>query len=276
MLELSSSDEVNIVRVENTPGFDGHCLRAYFYFGDQMPDIDPDSVESINSIAEKYKELRQDSKVPTFLLTYGGTWMGIIDKAGFAETKAKLIEQKYHEAYAVSDQWVQAKLDQAAIDGYVTAAFGLRVRTPLLKQVLRGTRVTPFEADAEGRTAGNALGQSWGLLNTRAVIAFMKKVRKHPKYKYLIRPCAQIHDANYYIIKDDPELLLWMNIHLVNEVKWQNHKDIWHDEVKLGGELSVFYPTWAEEMQLPNELDLAILAELTEKHLKTLKEKGIS
>ena len=69
MLELSSSDEVSIVQAENTLGYDGHCLRAYSYFGDQMPDIDPNSVESINSISVKYPKERQESKSPTFALT---------------------------------------------------------------------------------------------------------------------------------------------------------------------------------------------------------------
>ena len=46
-------------------GYDGHCLRAHAYFGDQMSGID-DSVESINSIEKKYPKLRQDSKTPTF------------------------------------------------------------------------------------------------------------------------------------------------------------------------------------------------------------------
>lgn len=55
-------------------------------------------------------------------------------------------------------------------------AFGLRVRTPLLKQVVFGARGMPYEAAAEGRTAGNALGQSYGLLNNRAAVAFMKRV----------------------------------------------------------------------------------------------------
>lgn len=45
--------------------YDGHSLRAYAYFGDSMPDIE-NTVESINSIADKYKHLRQDSKAPTF------------------------------------------------------------------------------------------------------------------------------------------------------------------------------------------------------------------
>lgn len=52
-----------------TDGYDGHCLRAYAYFGEQMPDIDPNCVISINSIENLYADLRQLSKAPTFLLT---------------------------------------------------------------------------------------------------------------------------------------------------------------------------------------------------------------
>lgn len=49
-----------------TDGYDGHSLRAYYYFKDKLKDIDPESVDSINSIQDKYKKLRQDSKAPTF------------------------------------------------------------------------------------------------------------------------------------------------------------------------------------------------------------------
>ena len=131
-----------------------------------MPDIE-DTLESINSIKSKYKHLRQESKGPTFALTYAGTYRTLMSKFGFSEERAKKIEAKYHELYKVSDEWVKAHLDQASKDGYVTCAFGLRLRTPLLKQVIKGTSKTPYEAEAEGRTAGNALGQSWCLLNNR-------------------------------------------------------------------------------------------------------------
>ena len=50
-------------------GYDGHSLRTYAYFSEEMPDINPDSVESINSIQTLYKEARQKSKAPTFALT---------------------------------------------------------------------------------------------------------------------------------------------------------------------------------------------------------------
>ena len=234
-----------------TDGYDGHCLRAHAYFGEHMPDIDASSVESINSIDGKYKDWRQKSKAPTFALTYQGTYATLMNNCGFSKELAMQVEARYHELYVVSTEWVKAKLDQACRDGYVTAAFGLRVRTPMLGQTVLGVKCTPREAAAEGRTAGNALGQSWGLLNTRAVMAFMKKVRTS-EHRLTIRPCAQIHDANYYIVKDDIDVVEWLNTHLVEEVKWQDHPDIWHDEVKLGGEVSVFYPHWANDITIPN------------------------
>lgn len=233
-----------------TDGYDGHSLRAYAYFGEQMPDIE-DTVESINSIQHKYKSLRSDSKAPTFLLTYGGTYMGLMKNCGFSEEKAKTTEKRYHDLYVVSDMWVQAKLDEAAKTGYVTAAFGLRVRTPLLAQVLRGTCKTPYEAEAEGRTAGNALGQSWCLLNNRAGSEFMRKVRTS-EFRLDIRPCIHIHDAQYFMIRDNMDTLQYTNKHLVKAVNWQDHPDIAHPEVGLGGELSLFYPTWANEIEIPN------------------------
>ncbi|QWY83509.1 DNA polymerase I protein [Rhizobium phage RHph_X2_28B] len=252
-----------------TDGYDGHSLRAYAYFGDHMLDIDPDSVESINSIQTKYKDYRQESKAPTFALTYQGTFKTLMNNCGFSDKKARDVELKYHILYKVSDDWVAAKLDQACVDGYVTVAFGLRVRTPLLAQVVRGTSKTPFEAEAEGRTAGNALGQSWCLLNSRASSEFMGKVRKS-EFRLSIRPCAQIHDASYYMVRDEMRPLMYMNDNLVKAVQWQNHPDIWHDEVKLGGEVSIFYPDWSKECIIPNGASEQQILSVISKHQESL------
>lgn len=232
-------------------GFDGHSLRAFGYFGAQMTGIDSDSVSSINSISELYPELRQQSKAPTFALTYQGTWKTLVANCGFPIHVAKDIESKYHDMYEVSDKWVNDQLQQASKDGYVTIAFGLRLRTPLLKQSLLGSRVTPSIVAAEGRSAGNALGQSWCLLNNRAASEFMGKVRAS-KHRLAIRPCAHIHDAQYYLIRDDLVVLTYVNEHLVKAVQWQDHPLIYHPDVPLGGEVSLFYPTWAQEIEIPN------------------------
>lgn len=182
---------------------------------------------------------------------------------GFTDGLAKQVERSYHQLYVVSTQWVQGKLDIAARVGYVTGAFGLRVRTPLLHQVIRGNRRTPYEAEAEGRTAGNALGQSWCLLNTRASTEFMGKVR-YSEYRLSIRPCAHIHDAQYYLVRDDVPTILYLNYHLVQAVNWNDHPDIYHPQVGLGGELSIFYPSWSKEIEVPNGISEQGLIDLVE------------
>jgi len=231
-------------------------------------------VARINSVADFYKAERQDSKMPTFALTYAGTYITLMAKGGFTKEVAQQIEQRYHELYKVSDEWVSQKLDEASQVGYITAAFGLRVRTPLLHQVVRGNSRTPHEAEAEGRSAGNALGQSWCLLNTRAGTEFMQKVRSGP-YRLDIRPCAQIHDAQYFLIRDDIDVVQYTNKHLVNAVQWQDHPEIAHDIVKLGGELSIFHPSWAHEAVIQNGATADKIRETIADHLDALVKKGV-
>lgn len=218
-----------------------------------MLDIDPNSVESINSIKKKYPEFRQKSKSPTFLLTYGGTYHGLMG-LGLTKEEAQSIERNYHRLYEWSDNWVQEKIDQAAIDGYVTVAFGLRVRTPVIKQCLMGSSRTPYEAKSEGRTAGNALGQSYGLLNNRAGIELQERTFDSD-FRYDILPVAHIHDAQYFLVRDDLAAVEWLNTNLVECMEWQDLPEIQHESVGLGGELSLFYPTWKDEIELPNGAD---------------------
>ncbi|AGY48104.1 DNA polymerase [Acinetobacter phage Presley] len=231
-------------------GYDGHCLRAFYYFREKMPDIN-ESVESINSIKKKYPDLRQDSKAPTFALTYGGTNHALQKQCGFDKETAIDIEEKYHELYRESDEYVQRRLNEVSRKGYAELAFGFRIRAPLLKATVHGSRQQIRAAAGEGRTVGNALGQSYGLLNNRSMIAFMRKVWKSP-YIYDIMPIAPIHDASYYIIKDDPDVLKFVNDHLIEEMEWQELPEIWHDKVRIGAELDVFYPDWKHAITLKN------------------------
>lgn len=228
-------------------------------------------VKRINSIKKLYPVFRQDSKPPTFALTYQGTYITLMANCGFTLELAKMVETRYHDLYVVSDKWVADKLNQACKDGYVTLAFGLRLRTPLLKQVVLNTSKTPYEAAAEGRTAGNALGQSWCMLNSRAVSGFMKTVRKG-KHRLDIKPCSQIHDASYYLIRDDMETLLYTNKHLSHEVSWQQDPLIQNEHIKMSGELAVFYPNWSQSFDIPNDADESKVKTLIKKHLKDLEE----
>ena len=254
-----------------TDGYDGHCLRAYAYFPDRMPDIveqmnlaidnQPLQVEIINSIAELHEDVRQDSKPPTFLLTYGGTWMGLHSNVGLSKELAKQTEENYHNLYVESDNWVKAKILQASKDGYVTVAFGLRLRTPILTKTMWSDDYTvPYEARSESRTAGNALGQSYGMLNNRAAIEF-QTITFLSDYSLDILPSAPIHDAQYFVIRDDIEVVKWFNDNLIPCMQWQELEEIKHPTVKLGGDLEIFYPNWANKIAIPNfSTELEIIA----------------
>lgn len=258
MLEIKSSDVVSIVQLPNTPGFDGHCLRAAYYFRDQLGHINLLDPASVNTIKKTHPELRQESKAPTFALTYQGTWRTLVANLGWSEEKSKSIESNYHVLYKVSDEYVAKRLEQATHDGYVEVAFGLRVRTPLLAQVIWGAPKMPSEAAAEGRTAGNALGQSYGQLNNRAAVDFWQKVWASP-YKYDILPSALIHDAIYTVIKEDIEIVEWANRELIKSMRWQELPEIQHPTVKLGAALDIFWPNWKNAITLPNDADQATI-----------------
>ncbi len=248
-----------IKKIGKTKGYDGHCLRAYSYYPEKMPDI-INTVESINSIKKKYPDLRQDSKEPTFALTYQGTWRTLV-ASGVLPALSKLIESAYHKLYEVADEWVHIRLLEACKTGYVTVAFGLRLRTPILKQTILGNKYTPYEASAEGRTAGNAMGQSYGMLNNRAANEFMDRVYKS-KYKYDIKPIAQIHDAQYYLVRKKPEIIKWYNDNLIECMQWQELPELKHDKVKLGAEVMIFSPSWAKELKLVNNASIEQIKEV--------------
>ena len=180
-----------------------------------------------------------------------GTYRTLMNNCGFSEQMARSIETNYHKLYKESDEYVAQRINQACKDGYVEVAFGLRIRTPLLAQSILGSKRTMHEAEAEGRTVGNALGQSYGLLNNRAAVAFMKLVWAS-KYRYDIKPIALIHDAIYLLIRDSVEVVKWVNDNLIECMKWNELPEIQHETVKLGAELDIFYSGWHQKVTIPN------------------------
>lgn len=275
MLEINSSDVVEITQIENTEGYDGHSLRAFSYWPDKFPfdELTPELSFKVKK-DPLLDAIRSASKAPTFALTYQGTAATLVKNCGFTMEEAKRIEANYHELYEVSDKYVEKRLDQAMVDGYVEVAFGLRLRTPLLAQALKGVSNKGGAIAAEGRTAGNALGQSYGLLTNRAMNAFMKKVWAHPVMRTSIVPVAMIHDALYFMVKDDPRVVKWLNDNLIEEMQWQELPEIQHDEVKLGAELDVFWPDWSKALTIPNESSIPDIVKLCQNHIEELKEKA--
>lgn len=222
-----------------------------------------------NTIAERYKKARSESKAPTFALTYKGTYKTLMRNCGFSEEKAKYIEQQYQTLYRESIEWVESHIKQATITGYVVGAFGLRLRTPLLKQSIYLALTS--SAQAEARTAGNMLGQSWCLLNNRACVEVMRQVRKHPVWRTKIKPCLTIHDATYFLVENSAECIAYLNSILVKATLWNDDPLIYHTDIPLGGELSLFYPNWSTETVVPSEITEDQLHILMENSRETKK-----
>lgn len=239
-----------LIKVGRSSKYDGHSLRAYSYFPEHLTDI-VDNVKSINSIKELHDPLRGKSKAPTFMMTYGGSEKGVDEKFGFGPEKSKEIYNNYHNLYVESDEYVARRLEEASNLGYVVLAFGLKLRCPLLASTVRNSKYTARGASEDERTLGNAMGQSYGMLNNRAMIATMDKVDQ-ANLDLSIFPIAGIHDASYYIVDDDIEVVKFMNDTLIKEMQWQEDPAIAHDEVKLGAELDICFESWKDAVTIPN------------------------
>jgi DNA polymerase-1 len=266
MISALTTKDKNKLKVY-TDGYDSHCINAFSYYREEMPNI-VDTLDSINSIKKLYPDYRQASKPITFLLTYGGTYHGLMANIGLSEKQAQQIESNYHMLYEESDVWVANKIKQACIDGYVTGAFGLRLRTPLIAKCKPDHRLK-HTAAAEARTAGNMLGQSYGMLNTRAANKFMERVWAS-KYRYNIFPSCQIHDSIYLIFTNSIAIVGWINTNLIQCMSWQDLPELEHDQVKLGAELDIYHPNWTKACTLPNNVSITKIKEIANAHRKIL------
>lgn len=237
-----------------TQGMDGHSMRALKYFGNQMPDIDPNDVASINSIETKYPELRRRSKAPTFALQYMGTAYTLHKRTGFPMDQAKQIEESFHELYKVSGEFNAKNRKFMEKHGYVECAFGLKLRTPIIVKCIMGNSSTPYEADKEARSANNAVTQSWGMLLNRAMNATNKRIEE-AGYATRILPCNMIHDAGYFLVKDDPKCIQFLNDVLIQEMEWNDDDAIRSTEVPMKATLEIG-KSWDSQHPVPNKATL--------------------
>lgn len=81
-----------------------------------------------------------------------------------------------------------------------------------------------------------------------------------------------IKDCCYYLVRNDIDILLKLNELCVKEAYWNDHPDIYHPEVGLGGQLDVFYPDWSNPLTLPETCTKEQLLELVSKHKESLED----
>lgn len=225
-------------------------------------DVQAYNVKRIKYIKDNYGPLRSKSKSVTFALQYRGTENTLVNNSGFALEEAKAIVANYKDLYKESEEYTTERIAQATKDGYVQVAFGLRIRTPVLAKSILGNSKTPNLAVAESRSVGNAVsGQSFCMLTCRALNEFMERVYAS-EYKHDIMPVNIVHDALYFMIRDNIHVVKWVNDNLIDCMSWQELDEIKHDKVKLSAELGLFYPDWSNEITLKNNINRKQIKEI--------------
>lgn len=242
-------------------GFDAHCLNALAYYKDQMPGIDPNDKDAVNSIADTHGDLRQRSKASTFALNYGGTYMTLNKRNGIPLSEAKGIEAGHKELYKAVHKLAETNQIQGMTKGYVTGAFGLRLRTPRLVKA-KGSQKLTSEQVAEGRSASNMTVQSYGMLTNLAAIKFDRELTKS-KYRLDVKIMAHIHDALYCCCKDDPEVIKWVNDTLIKCMRYSeaplNDPDV---PISSGFDIG---KAWDFQLTLPNDATMGEVMEIRKK-----------
>ena len=205
----------------------------------------------INSIETKYPELRRKSKGPTFALQYMGTAHTLHKRGGFPMEQAKQIELAFHELYAVSGAFNDKNKQFMEKHSYVECAFGLKLRTPIISKCVLGTSKTPYEAEAEVRSANNAVTQSWGMLLNRAMIATNERIEK-AGYGTDILPINMIHDAGYFLVRNSAKFVKFLNDTLIEEMEWNDNDQIRSVDVPMTASLDIG-KSWHQLTNLPNK-----------------------
>lgn len=200
-------------------GYEGHSLRASFYFKDELEDrgifIDPEDKDSVNRVKDEAGDLRQKSKGVTFLKIYGGGAGKIQKTLKCTMERAQSISDAFDTLYKVTKQFNDSNTMLAKKQGYLDVAFGLRVHCPRINSGDTGV------ASSEGRSVNNATTQSYGMLTNKASIMFLEKLKKSA-YKLDIKMINQVHDCIYFIVRDDPEVIQWLNTELIHAMSWKD------------------------------------------------------
>jgi len=139
-------------------------------------------------------------------------------------------------------------------------AFGMQIKCPLLAMTMHNTSLTPYAAVAEARSANNAVTQSWGMLINRALIATNKLIEK-ANMEYDIYPINTIHDAAYFLVKDDPMSVKFLNDTLIKEMQWNAHPSISSNEVTMEANLEIG-KSWDKQFTLPNNASIEKIKEI--------------
>jgi len=194
------SDDVNKIAIFEE-GLDGHSLASTYYFKDEVESMigtftdNKDASRKFKKLVatdKKAKKLRQESKAPTFKIAYGG-----FPDAHKGGAITQEIFDNYHNNMFPGINMFRGTIERDAKEfGYTHLGLGCRLYTSDVKK--------------EARTLFNANSQFWSIL-TLLTINKMHSLIDDAGYGDDIKCISTIYDSIYYIVKDDADIIHWLN-----------------------------------------------------------------
>jgi len=241
-----------------TQGFDGHTLAATYYFEEEIKNrgitFNRDNPESINSLKDEIKDLRQQGKSVTFGATYGSTHIAVSKSLKISKEEAQKILDKYWEMYAVTKKYWGKIEKQILSKGFVTGAFGLKVRSNL-KDMSDDRQYASIL-----RTMVNTTIQSFALLMVRTIFKLQERIEKQGYIEDIIISNT-VHDSVMLYVKPDTGIIKWLNDNLI-ELMTYKYDESW--EVDNEADLEIGYSVGELEI-LSNNATLEEIEEVLNK-----------
>ena len=186
-------------------------------------------------------------------LNYGATEYAVSNSLGITKEEALKIIDGYWKLFKVTKQFIDKSEKFILKNGFIQGAFGLKLRGDL-KNITDDTKYA-----STLRTMNNMQIQSFGLLLTRALNEFQKRVEEAGLEEEVVL-FNSIHDAAYLYIKKDVDIVHWVNENIVECFLWDYDTD-WI--VKMGAELEIG-DNLAEVVELPNKASVSEIEKIVE------------
>jgi len=195
-----------------TEGLDGHSLNACGYFPERLEPIlgkNTNNVEYVKSFMKgvaggnkELKSIRQESKGPTFALSYGAYPPKIASSIKCSLEAATTIFDNYHNKLypGISKYREEYVLPTVKEQGYIHLGLGCRLYAS--------------DADKSIRTLNNATVQFWSIL-TLLAINKLHSLIDEAGYQDDIKITATIYDSIYLQVKEDSKVIKWLNDNLI-------------------------------------------------------------
>ena len=233
-----------------TDKLDGHCLNSYYYFKDEIEAILPRGEdEKLSEYIQRYKnaikagnvslkKIRSKSKSCTFGLSYGMFPKKLSRKLKSSEDVATQIFNSYHnKLYSGITKFKNQVEKKAKKEGRIHLGLGAYLYVDNIYKSIR--------------SVFNCATQFWAILSLITIEKVMSLVKEQGLEKD-IEVVSSIYDSIYFHVRDDANIIKWLNDNLIPIMTKDYLKDI---IVHNTAELECGY-NWADTVAIPNNATL--------------------